>query len=73
MHKVCLAKTVGEDSKEALTAFIKHRKPVQKGDHFYRQNDDFVSVYVVRSGAVKNGYCWCCSLWSHQVLQLVSP
>lgn len=56
MHKVCLLKSVSEDSKEALSAFIKHRKPVQKGNHFYRQGDDFVSVYVVRSGAVKTYY-----------------
>ena len=56
MHKVCLVKSVGEDSKEALGAFIKSRKPVQKGQHFYRQGDDFDSVYVVRSGAVKTYY-----------------
>jgi len=53
MHKVCLFKSVDEDSKEALGAIIKHRKPVQKGHHFYRQSDDFVSVYVVQSGAIK--------------------
>lgn len=56
MHKVCLAKIVDDDSKEALSAFIKHHKPVHKGDHIYRQNDDFVSLYVVRSGAVKTYY-----------------
>jgi len=56
MHELCLVKSVSEDSKEALSAFIKHRKPVQKGNHFYRQGDDFVSVYVVRSGAVKTYY-----------------
>ena len=56
MRKVCRVNSVCEDSKEALSLFIKHRKPVQKGFHFYRQGDDFDSVYVVQSGAVKTYY-----------------
>ncbi|MBV1879536.1 MAG: helix-turn-helix domain-containing protein [Pseudomonadales bacterium] len=53
MHIVCLAKSVGEESRQVLNGFIQHPRPLRKGEHFYRQNDDFVALYVVNSGAVK--------------------
>lgn len=53
MHKVCLVKSVGKESRQVLNAFIKHPRSLPKGGHFYRQSDDFVALYVVYSGAVK--------------------
>jgi len=56
LRKICLAKSVDEDSLEALSTIKKHPKPMQKGQHFYRQDDALESVYILRSGAVKTYY-----------------
>jgi len=56
VHKACQVRSIREDSSKALSALIKHRKPVSKGFHLYRQADNFDSVYVVQSGAVKTYY-----------------
>ena len=55
-NKACLVKTVNEEKLRTLGGISKYPKPVQKGGHFYRQDNDFRSLYIVRSGAVKTYY-----------------
>lgn len=49
----CMAKPLDKDSMQALNDMTRHPKPRHKGQHIYRQNDSFNTLYTVRSGAVK--------------------
>lgn len=53
LKKLCLAKSVSEEGMTALSSITHHPKPLQKGEHFFRQDDSFDSVYIVHSGAIK--------------------
>ena len=53
---VCLPIAVSGDELLRLDQLIERRRPIARHDHIYRANDAFVSLYAVRSGAVKS-YC----------------
>ena len=53
LHHQCVLRSVCSENLAAMNAITIQRKPLQKGQHIYRQQDPFKSVYVVRSGAIK--------------------
>ncbi len=52
---ICLPIALDAGDIDKLDRIIQRGRPLQKGEHVYRQNDPFTSVYAVRSGALK-GY-----------------
>jgi CRP/FNR family transcriptional regulator len=53
LNRICLPLALESDDIEQLDEIIQRSKPVQKGQHLYREGDEFTSVYAVRSGALK--------------------
>lgn len=53
LNSICLPLTLESDDVELLDNIIQRSKPLQKGQHLYREGDDFQSVYAVRSGTLK--------------------
>lgn len=53
LNSICLPLALENDDLVHLENIIQRSKPVQKGQHLYREGDDFQSVYAVRSGALK--------------------
>ena len=53
LNSICLPLTLESDDVEQLDNIIQRSKPLQKGQHLYREGDDFQSVYAVRSGTLK--------------------
>jgi CRP/FNR family transcriptional regulator len=53
LNRICLPLALEHDDIEQLDEIIQRSKPVQKGQHLYREGDEFKSVYAVRSGAIK--------------------
>jgi CRP/FNR family transcriptional regulator len=55
LNTICLPLALDIAQVEQLDRIIQRSRPLQKGEHIYRQDEDFQSVYAVRSGSVK-GY-----------------
>lgn len=53
LSTICLPISLHIDDIDKLDEIIQRGRPLQKGDYLYRANDDFHSVYAVRSGTVK--------------------
>jgi CRP/FNR family transcriptional regulator len=53
LNTICLPISLHIADIDRLNSIIQRGKPLQKGDHLYRANDPFGSVYAIRSGAVK--------------------
>ncbi|CAA0087898.1 Fumarate and nitrate reduction regulatory protein [Halioglobus japonicus] len=53
LNSICLPLTLEDDDIVQLDDIIQRSKPLQKGQHLYREGDEFQSVYAVRSGALK--------------------
>jgi CRP/FNR family transcriptional regulator, anaerobic regulatory protein len=53
LSSICLPLALESDDIQQLDDIIQRSKPLQKGQHLYREGDDFQSVYAVRSGALK--------------------
>ncbi len=53
LASICLPLALEHDDIEQLDNIIQRSKPLQKGQHLYREGDDFQSVYAVRSGTLK--------------------
>ena len=53
LSSICLPLALESDDIQQLDEIIQRSKPLQKGEHLYRQGDEFRSVYAVRSGALK--------------------
>ncbi len=53
LNSICLPLALGSDDIEQLDNIIERSKPMQKGQHLYREGDAFKSVFAVRSGAMK--------------------
>ena len=53
LSRVCFNGVLEPDSQRALQQITHHPKPVHKGDHLYRQGEEFQSIYIVRSGSIK--------------------
>lgn len=53
LNSICLPLALESDDIDQLDSIIQRSKPLQKGQHLYREVDPFTSVYAVRSGALK--------------------
>ncbi len=53
LGKICLPVALEEVDILQLEEIVKRGRILQKGDHHYRANDPFTSVYAIRSGYVK--------------------
>jgi CRP/FNR family transcriptional regulator len=53
LNTLCLPISLHLDDIEKLNSIVQRSRPLHKGDHLYRANDEFYSVYAIRSGAVK--------------------
>jgi CRP/FNR family transcriptional regulator len=53
LNSICLPLALESDDIQQLDDIIQRSKPLQKGQHLYREGDDFQSVYAVRSGTLK--------------------
>ena len=53
LSSICLPLALESDDIQQLDDIIQRSKPLQKGQHLYREGDEFQSVYAVRSGALK--------------------
>lgn len=50
---ICLPLAMKDDDIVKLDEIVQRGRPLQKGDHLYREHDKFSSVYAVRSGTIK--------------------
>ena len=53
LNSICLPLALDLHEVEQLDRIIQRSRPLQKGEHLYRQDEIFGSVYAVRSGSVK--------------------
>lgn len=53
LNTICLPLALDMHQVEQLDRIIQRSRPLQKGEHLYRQSEDFESVFAVRSGSVK--------------------
>lgn len=53
LSSLCLPVSLEEAEVDELDSIIQRSKPLQKGQHLYRETDNFQSVYAVRSGTLK--------------------
>jgi CRP/FNR family transcriptional regulator, anaerobic regulatory protein len=53
LSSICLPIALEATEIEKLDEIIQRGRPLQKGEHLYRVNDPFSSVYAVRSGTLK--------------------
>lgn len=53
LNAICLPFALETSEVDKLDSIIQRSKPLQKGQHLYRESDRFESVYAVRSGTLK--------------------
>jgi len=53
LRELCLPLNVEESDLAELEKIIKRKTPMKRGDHLFRQNDKFRSIFAVRSGSLK--------------------
>lgn len=53
LNSICLPLALESDDIQQLDDIIQRSKPLQRGQHLYREGDEFQSVYAVRSGTLK--------------------
>jgi CRP/FNR family transcriptional regulator, anaerobic regulatory protein len=53
LNSICLPLALELHQVELLDKIIQRSRPLQKGEHLYRQDEEFNSVFAVRSGSVK--------------------
>lgn len=53
LSTICLPLSLHIDDIDKLNNIVQRSKPMQRGDYLYRTNDKFISVFAIRSGAVK--------------------
>ena len=54
LNELCLPIALNESEIQQLDDIVERNRPYKKGEHLYRQGDDFRSVYAVRSGSFKS-------------------
>lgn len=54
LSELCLPIALNKSEIHQLDEIVQRNRPLKKGDHLYRQNDTFKSVYAVRSGSFKS-------------------
>jgi len=50
---ICLPIALETQEMNRLDEIIQRGRPLHRGDHVFREEDDFTSIYAVRSGALK--------------------
>ena len=53
LSSLCLPLALETDDIQQLDDIVQRSKPLQKGQHLYREGDEFQSVFAVRSGTLK--------------------
>ena len=53
LYTLCLPIGLNRNDMDSLDTIIKRRRPLKKGEFLYRHDDEFSSVYAIRSGSVK--------------------
>jgi CRP/FNR family transcriptional regulator len=53
LSSICLPFSLETREVDELDKIIQRSKPLQKGQHLYRESDNFQSVFAVRSGTLK--------------------
>lgn len=53
LNTLCLPISLHLDDIDKLNNIVQRSRPLHKGDHLYRANSEFNSVFAIRSGAVK--------------------
>lgn len=54
LNELCLPLALNKTEIHQLDAIVERNRPYTKGEHIYRQGDEFKSVYAVRSGSFKS-------------------
>jgi len=54
LNELCLPIALNKSEIHQLDEIVERNRPYKKGDHLYRQNDKFKSVFAVRSGSFKS-------------------
>jgi CRP/FNR family transcriptional regulator len=54
LNELCLPIALNKSEIHQLDEIVERNRPYRKGDHLYRQSDEFRSVYAVRSGSFKS-------------------
>lgn len=54
LNALCLPLALNKSEIHQLDAIVERNRPYTKGEHVYRQSDEFNSVYAVRSGSFKS-------------------
>lgn len=54
LSELCLPIALNKAEIHQLDEIVQRNRPLKKGDHLYRQNDPFKSIYAVRSGSFKS-------------------
>ena len=53
LNQLCLPMSLTAADIEQLDAIVERKRPLERGDHLYRGNDEFKALYAVRSGSLK--------------------
>lgn len=53
LSQICLPIALESTDIDKLDSIIQRGRPLQKGDHVFRQDESFTAVYAVRSGTLK--------------------
>lgn len=54
LNELCLPIALNKTEIHQLDEIVERNRPYKKGEHLYRQNDPFKSVFAVRSGSFKS-------------------
>jgi CRP/FNR family transcriptional regulator len=53
LHELCFPHGMATEHLDLLDAVVERRRALHKGDYLYRDNDQAVAIYAVRSGSLK--------------------
>ncbi len=53
LYRLCLPMGLEEEDMDRLDAVLKRPRPFRRGDHLFRTDEPFRSIYAVRSGSIK--------------------
>jgi len=54
LNKICIPLALETGEIDQLDEIVQRGRPLQKGQYLYRQDEDFGSIYAVRSGSFKS-------------------
>lgn len=54
LNELCLPLALNKSEIQQLDSIVERNRPYTKGEHLYRQGDEFKSIYAVRSGSFKS-------------------